>query len=67
MDKDYTPRNENNNLTNEILDNTIDVVETNASVNELPSDTTEKIMKLKETVAECTSNEEVIWEIRYLM
>ena len=53
MDKDYTSRNEND-LANQILDD-IDVTETAVSLNEVPSETAEKILKLRETVSECTS------------
>ena len=47
MDKDYTFRNEND-LANQIFDD-IDV-----SLNEVPSETAEKILKLREIVSECT-------------
>ena len=52
-DKDYTSRNEND-LANQTLHDT-DVTETAVSLNEVPSETTEKILKLRETVSECTS------------
>ena len=55
MDKDYTFRNEND-LANQILRDLhdIDVTETAASLNEVPSETEKKILKLRETVSECT-------------
>ena len=53
MDKDYTSRNEND-LANQILHD-IDVTETVVSLNQLPSETVEKILKMRETVSECTS------------
>ena len=45
MDKDYTSRNEND-LANQILHD-IDVTETAVSLNEVPSETAEKILKLR--------------------
>ena len=45
MDKDYTSRNEND-LANQILHD-IDVAETAVSLNEVPSKTVEKILKLR--------------------
>ena len=53
MDKDYTSRNEND-LANQILHD-IDVTETAVSLNKVPLETAEKILKLRETVSECTS------------
>ena len=53
MGKDYTSRNEND-LANQILHD-IDVTETAVSLNEVSSETAEKILKLRETVSECTS------------
>ena len=52
MDKDYTSRNEND-LENQILDD-IDATETAVSLNEVPSKIAEKIVKLRETLSECT-------------
>ena len=53
MGKDYTSRNEND-LVNQILHD-IDVTKTVVRINEVPSETAEKILKLRETVSECTS------------
>lgn len=54
MDKNFTSRNQNDNITNEIIDNMIDVAETDSvAVNEVPSETAEKIRKLN--VSECKS------------
>ena len=53
MDKNYTSRNEND-LANQILHD-IDVTETAVSLNEVSSETAEKILKLRETVSESTS------------
>ena len=53
MVKDYTSRNEND-LANQILHI---VNETVVSLNEVPSETAKKIMKLRETVSECTSKQ----------
>ena len=59
MGKDYTSRNEND-LANQILhdienDIDIDVTETAVSLSKVPLETAEKILKLRETVSECTS------------
>ena len=53
MGKDYTSRNEND-IVNQILHD-IDVTKTVVRINEVPSETAEKILKLRETVSECTS------------
>ena len=53
MGKDYTSRNQND-LANQILHD-IDVTETAVSLNEVPSETAENILKLRETVSECSS------------
>ena len=53
MGKDYTSRNEYD-LVNQILHD-IDVTKTVVRINEVPSETAEKILKLRETVSECTS------------
>ena len=45
MDKDYTSRNEDD-LANQILHD-INVTETAVSLNEVPSETAEKILKLR--------------------
>ena len=59
MGKDYTSRNEND-LANQILhdienDIDIDVTETAVSLSKVLLETAEKILKLRETVSECTS------------
>ena len=53
MGKDYTSGNEND-LVNQIFHD-IDVTKTVVRINEVPSETAEKILKLRETVSECTS------------
>ena len=53
MGKDYTSGNEND-LVNQILHD-IDVTKTVVRINEVFSETAEKILKLRETVSECTS------------
>ena len=52
MVKDYTSMNEND-LANQLLHDIVN--ETVVSLNEVPSETAKKIMKLRETVSECTS------------
>ena len=47
MDKDYISRNKN------------DVTETAVSLNEVPSKTVEKVLKLRETVSECASKRRI--------
>ena len=53
MGKDYTSGNEND-LVNQIFHD-IDVTKTVVRINEVFSETAEKILKLRETVSECTS------------
>ena len=57
MDKEYTSRNKND-LVNQILHDT-DVTETAVSLIEVPSETAEKILKLRKTVSECTSKRRI--------
>ena len=56
LDKDYSSRNEYDNLTSQILeDEMIDVTETDIDVHELPSETAEKVKRLRQIVSECIS------------